>query len=172
VIEGFHIEALSSAHDRKSFSSGVEALDRYLHELATQDIKRRVSNCFVALDDAGAISGYYTLAAASLPLTELPSDLKKRLPHYALLPAGLVGRLAVDRRLRGRRLGSALVMDAVVRAARAESAIFALVVDAKDDTAVSFYRHLKFQRFISKPLSLFLPIATGLEALRSKDPSA
>ncbi len=135
MTEGFRIEALSSAHDRKNFSSGVQPLDRYLHELAIQDVKRRVSNCFVALDDAGAISGYYTLAAASLPLIELPTDVTKRLPRYALLPAALVGRLAVDRQFRGQRLGSALVMAAVVRAARAESAIFALVVDAKDETA-------------------------------------
>lgn len=171
MTDGFHIEALSSAHDRKNFSSGVEPLDRYLHELATQDVKRRVSNCFVALDNAGTIAGYYTLAAASLPLMELPTEVTKRLPRYALLPAALVGRLAIDRRFRGLRLGSALVMDAVVRAARAESAIFALVVDAKDEAAVSFYRHLKFQRLISKPQSLFLPIATGLEALRVEDSS-
>jgi ribosomal protein S18 acetylase RimI-like enzyme len=168
VTQGFSIEALTSAHDRKSFSSGVEPLDRYLHELATQDIKRRVSNCFVACDAAGAIAGYYTFAAASFPLTELSADEAKRLPRYALLPAGLIGRLAVDRRFRGQRLGGALIMDAAARAARAESAIFALVVDAKDEEAVAFYKHHGFRRFASKPASLFLPIATALQALHEK----
>jgi ribosomal protein S18 acetylase RimI-like enzyme len=168
VTQGFSIEALTSAHDRKSFSSGVEPLDRYLHELATQDIKRRVSNCFVALGDAGVIAGYYTFAAASFPLTELSADETKRLPRYAVLPAGLIGRLAVDRRFRGQRLGGALIMDAAARAARAESAIFALVVDAKDDVAVAFYQHHGFRRFASKPASLFLPIATALQALKAK----
>jgi ribosomal protein S18 acetylase RimI-like enzyme len=168
VTQGFSIEALTSAHDRKSFSSGVEPLDRYLHELATQDIKRRVSNCFVALGDAGVIAGYYTFAAASFPLTELSADETKRLPRYALLPAGLIGRLAVDRRFRGQRLGGALIMDAAARAACADSAIFALVVDAKDDVAVAFYQHHGFRRFASKPASLFLPIATALQALNAK----
>jgi ribosomal protein S18 acetylase RimI-like enzyme len=168
VTQGFRIEALSSAHDRKNFSSGVGPLDRYLRDLAAQDVKRRVSNCFVALGDGGAIAGYYTLAAASFPLTDLPKDMTKRLPHYALLPAALVGRLAIDQRFQGHRLGSALVMDAVARAARSESAIFALIVDAKDDAAIAFYQHLKFQRFASKPMSLFLPIATALEALHAK----
>jgi GNAT superfamily N-acetyltransferase len=168
VTEGFRIEALNASHDRKSFGSGVVLLDRYLHELAAQDVKRRISNCFVALDSAGAIAGYYTFAATSLPLSQLSADITKRLPRYALLPAGLIGRLAVDRRFRGRRLGGALVIDAVARAARAESAIFALIVDAKDKEAEAFYQHLGFQRFTSRPASLFLPVATALQALQTK----
>lgn len=168
MTQGFRIEALTPAHARKSFASGSEPLDRYLHDLATQDVKRRVSNCFVALDDAGVIAGYYTFAAASFPLTELSGEERKRLPRYALLPAGLIGRLAVDQRFRGQRLGGALVMDAAVRAARAEPAIFALAVDAKDEKAVAFYQHHGFRRFASKPASLFLPIATALQALNTK----
>jgi len=92
----------------------------------------------------------------------------RRLPRYAVLPTGLIGRLAVDQAFQGRRLGSALIMDAAVRAAHAETAIFALVVDAKDEAAVSFYQHHGFRRFTSKPASLFLPVATALRALQTK----
>ncbi len=165
MTQNFRIEALTSLHNRKSFSSGVERLDRYLHDLATQDIKRRVSNCFVAFDETGEIAGYYTFAAASFPLSELSADITKRLPHYVLLPAALIGRLAVDRRFPARRIGGALIMDAVARADRAEPAIFALIVDAKDEAACPFYEHHQFRRFASKPMSLFLPVATALRAL-------
>jgi len=168
VSPRFRIEALASTHDRLSFSSGVDTLDRYLRELASQDIKRRVSNCFVALDESGAIAGYYTFAATSLPLTELSAEEAKRLPRYALLPAGLIGRLAIDRRFQRQRLGGALIMDAVARAARADQANFALIVDAKDEAAVAFYEHLQFRRFASRPKSLFLPLATALQALHAK----
>lgn len=168
MTQAFRIEALAPTHDRLGFSSGVAPLDRYLRELATQDIKRRVSNCFVALDDTGAIAGYYTFAAASLPLTELPADETKRLPRYALLPAGLIGRLAVDRRFQRQHLGGALIMDAAARAARGDSAIFALIVDAKDDKAAAFYEHHQFRRFTSRPQSLYLPLATALQALQAK----
>ena len=167
MTAGYRIEALTTFHDRKSFSCGVEPLDVYIRELATQDIKRRVSNCFIASDDVGRTAGYYTFAATSLPLTELSDEEKKRLPRYALLPAGLIGRLAVDHRFQGQRLGGALFMDAVARAARAESAIFALIVEAKDDKAIGFYQHLGFRCFVSKPASLFLPIATALRALQA-----
>jgi ribosomal protein S18 acetylase RimI-like enzyme len=163
-VSPFRVEPLSG-HDRAGFVSGSEPLDRYLKELATQDIKRRVSNCFVAIDEGtGAVAGYYTFAAAGLPLTELPDDLRKRLPRYGLMPAGLIGRLAVDAAYRGRGLGGALIMDAAMRASRAEPAIFALIVDAKDESAARFYEHHQFRRFASRPGSLFLPIATALRA--------
>lgn len=165
MTKGFSIEALSPKHDRKAFSCRVEPLDRYLRELATQDIKRRVSNCFVALDETGRIAGYYTFAASGIPLLELPVELTKRLPRYELAPAALIGRLAVDQRYQGMRLGSALLMDAVVRAARSDPAIYALLVDAKDESAVEFYRRHGFQRFASKPRSLFAPLASALAAL-------
>ena len=158
----FTIESLAASHDRKAFSCGVPPLDRYLHELATQDMRRRVSNCFVALDAAGTIAAYYTFAATSFPLADLPPELTKRLPRYAALPAGLIGRLAVDQRFRRQRLGGALIMDATRRAANADPSIFALVVDAKDEAAAAFYRHVGFQPFASRPMSLFLPIATAL----------
>lgn len=161
----FTLEPLGAAHDRKGFACGVPALDRYLHELATQDVKRRISNCFVACDKARAVAAYYTFAATSIPLTDLPADETKRLPRYGVIPAGLIGRLAVDERFRGQRLGSALIIDAVRRAAGADPAIFALVVDAKDDAAVAFYEHLAFRRFTSRPRSLYLTIATALKAI-------
>jgi len=110
----------------------------------------------VALSATRRIAGYYTFAATSLPLGELSREQAKRLPRYAAFPACLIGRLAVDRQFRGQGLGAALIVDAAVRA---EPAIFALIVDAKDESAAHFYEHLGFHRFISRPQTLFLPIA-------------
>lgn len=166
MTAGFTVEALSPAHQRKGFDSGSPPLDRYLAELAGQDSKRRVSNCFVLSDETGATAGYYTLAAASIPMMDLPDEDTKRLPRYALLPAALIGRLAVDRRFQGRGLGSALIIDAVHRAGRADPAVFTLIVDAKDNEAIAFYRRFGFKRFAARPMTLYLPIATALEALR------
>jgi len=165
VTAEFRIESLNSTRDREGLHCGVEPLDRYLREFATQDVKRRVSNCFVALDDAGAVAGYYTFAAASLPLTELPPELAKKLPRYGVIPAGLIGRLAVDVKIRRRGLAGAMVMDAVVRAARADPAIVALVVEAKDESAEAFYRSLGFLAFSVRRSTFFLPISTALRAL-------
>ncbi len=160
----FIIEALAD-HVRATFTCGSEPLDRYFRERVSQDIRRHIANCFVAVDDAGTIAGYYTLAATGIPITELPPEEAKRLPRYPLLPAALIGRLAVDQRFAGQGLGSALILDAVEKAGRSEPAIFCLVVDAKDEKAVSFYRHLGFRQFASKPISLFIPVVEAARQL-------
>lgn len=164
----FVIGPLALEHDRSAFSCGVDALDRYLQNQASQDVRRHVANCFVASPaDVSIIAGYYTLAAASIPMLELPEAETKRLPRYPVLPAALIGRLAVDRQYRGQSLGAALLFDAIQRAALAEPAVFALLVDAKNEGAVAFYRHFGFTRFASRPMSLFLPVATALKLLQT-----
>ena len=116
----FRLEVLRAEHDRKVFSCGVQPLDRYFQEQATQDIRRRVSACYVAIHEATfAIAGYYTLAASGRP-----PNCRSTLPW--------------------KKLGSALLWDAVLRATRSEIAAFALVVDAKDDVAANFYRYHGF----------------------------
>ncbi len=156
----FRIEALVATHDRSSFSCGVDLLDSYLRERATQDIRRRVSACYVAIEPSSAqIAGYYTLAAGGIVLTDLPDPLVKRLPRYPSVPVARLGRLAIDRRYQGQRLGAALLWDAALRAARSEVTVFALVVDAKDDTAAGFYQHHGFVVFGSAPRQFILPLA-------------
>lgn len=100
-------------------------------------------------------------------MLDLPSETAKRLPRYPVVPAALIGRLAIDRQYRGRGLGAALLIDAIARAARADTAIFAALVDAKDDAAAAFYRHHGFQPFAARPRTLFLPIGTALKLLES-----
>jgi GNAT superfamily N-acetyltransferase len=125
------------------------------------DVRRYIANCFVASPVPGnAIAGYTTLSAASIPMTGLAAEQVRKLPRYPVLPAVLVGRLAVDRRYQGRQLGAALVCDAIARAIRADAAVFALVVDAKNEAAARFYRHHGFQAFSGKAARLFLTAAT------------
>lgn len=141
----YRIELLAN-HDRAHFASGSDALDRYLQTQAGQDMRRRVASCFVAVDRDGQTVGYYTLAATSLLLDQLPDDQAKRLPRYPTIPAVLLGRLAVAQAHQGERLGGAMVADAILRATRSEVMAYALVVDAKDDGATRFYQHLGFIR--------------------------
>jgi GNAT superfamily N-acetyltransferase len=165
VTGSFLIEPLGPGHDRAGFTSGVAPLDRYLREQATQDVRRRAAACYVALEAPGArIAGYYTLAAGGIPLTDLPESLTKRLPRYPSVPVARLGRLAVDQAYRGRKLGSALLWDAGMRALRSEVAVFALVVDAKDEQAEAFSRHHGFVPFGSRPMQLVLPLATFAKA--------
>ena len=155
----FIVEPLGPSHDRTAFTCGVDALDRYFREQAGQDVRRRATACFVAREIAtNRIAGFYTLAAGGILLAKLPARLAKRLPRYPAVPVARLGRLAVARAWQGRKLGGALLWDAVERARRSEVAVYALVVDAKDEQAESFYLRHGFVRFGETPGSLILPL--------------
>jgi hypothetical protein len=114
-VTSFVTEALTREHDRTAFRCGVEALDRYLREFALQDMRRRVSGCFIALDEWRRIIGFYTLATTSVAIDALPPELTRRLPPYPLVPGGDHGpscRRRIDR----------MRLDA-----------FAMIVDGEDD---------------------------------------
>jgi len=155
----FKLAPLSASHDYAAFSCGSLPLDRYIKEQATQDIRRRIASCFVAADAHNRVTGYYTLASASVPLADFPPTVIKKLPRYPSIPAVRIGRLAVDQAFKGLGLGKALLGNATYRAANSEIASFALIVDAKDESAVAFYRHHDFIAFPGTPSILFLPLA-------------
>ena len=142
------IEPLSERHDRDGFSSGVETLDRYLHQQAGQDLRRGIASIFVAVEAERpeSILGYFTLSATAIAPIDLPPKLARRLPRQPV-PAALIGRLAVDRDVARRGLGSILVIHAIKNAmAAAENvAIWALAVDPIDETARQFYSALGFR---------------------------
>lgn len=165
----FHIETLGSQHDRKGFSCGTEALDRYLREGVTQDVRRRITACYVAIESTTSrLVGYYTLSATGIPVAEMPEHLMRHLPRYSSIPVARLGRLAVDSHYQGRRIGGAMLWDAVRRAARSEVAVYAMVVDAKDEQAEAFYRHHGFVAVgigtsATDTRHLILPITTALK---------
>jgi ribosomal protein S18 acetylase RimI-like enzyme len=156
------IEPLGSQHDRADFSCGEPALDGYLQRQASQDIRRRVAQVFVALGDApGKITGYYSLSATTFDKDELPTAHAKRLPHYPV-PAAVLGRLAIDRTRQGQGLGELLLLDAIRRVIWASTtlAVHAVIVDSKNERAQAFYERYGFRPFITEPRRLFLPLET------------
>jgi ribosomal protein S18 acetylase RimI-like enzyme len=171
VTVPFLVEPLAAGHDRSRFECGEQVLDRYFQTQVTQDIRRHITNCFVAVEAAtGTVAGFYTLSAASIPVDDLPPEVSRRLPRYPILAAVRIGRLAIDRAFQGRKIGAALLADAAARAVDAAPASFTLLVDAKNDAAVAFYEHHGFLRLVSQPQSLFLPLATADKARKVRQP--
>jgi ribosomal protein S18 acetylase RimI-like enzyme len=153
-------------HDRSGFSCGVEPLNTYFQKQANQDMKRQVAACFVALEKAtGLIAGYYTLSACHVYLDALDEDWRRKLPRYPTVPAVRLGRLAIDSRFQGQKLGSALLANAVARTFRSEIATNMMVVDAKNEDAAAFYQHHGFRPDPKQPLCLYAPLARILVSL-------
>lgn len=138
-------EILSNSHKKLKldFSCGKELLDTYLRTQASQDVRRKLSACFVSLDpDSGLIQGYYTLSSYSIPLDLVPDTFKNQLPNsYLSIPTTLLGRLAVDKRFKGAGVGKMLLIDALKKCYEISKSIgsFAVVVDPLDEDAEKFY---------------------------------
>lgn len=117
---------------------------------------------FIASPDGQAIAGYYTLSQFAVRLDAVPPAIAQRLPKYPMVPATLLGRLAVAKESRGQRLGEFLLMDALHRslALSEEIASVGVVVDAVDESAAAFYRKYGFFELLAGECRLFLPMGT------------
>jgi ribosomal protein S18 acetylase RimI-like enzyme len=157
-IRPFKVEVLRADHQHNEFECGDVDLDRYFKTQVTQDVRRHVAHCFVAVNSLGQVAGYYTLAAASVLLSDLPQSLAKKLPRYPTVPVAKMGRLAVSQSAQHLGLGSALLADALTRVFQADVAAYAMVVDAKHQEATLFYEKHGFKQFSSQPMCLWLPM--------------
>ena len=149
-------------HDRSTFSCGVPALDAYLQRQATQDVEKHAAVVYVGVIEPPAIAGYYTLSQFSIDLVHLPETLAKRLPRYPVVPATLLGRLAISRSRQGQRIGEILLFDALHRSLRqsAHLASTGVIVDSKSESATAFYRQYGFVPILNAANRLFLPMQT------------
>ena len=111
--------------------------------------------------EALAVRGYYTLSAISVDIGDWPEDVANKLPRYPVVPATLMGRLAIQQRLQGQGAGDYLLMNALYRSLQAsrQVAALAVIVDAKGEPAVAFYRRYEFTLFEDHPARLFLPMS-------------
>src|ERR1035437_2402626 len=155
------IELLDKKHHRKDFDCGKELLNDYLKTQAGQDVKRKLSVCFVLADSVTkVIQGYYTLSTSSIPLSSFSEQIQKKLPKsYQSIPTTLLGRLAIDKKYQGNGIGKILLIDALKRSYGISNEIgsFGIIVDPIDDNAKGFYQKYDF---IELPDSKKMFIAT------------
>ncbi len=142
------IEVLDKKHNKNEFDCGKELLNNYLKNQAGQDIKRKLSACFVLSEsDTNLIQGYYTLSNNSIPLSDFSEKSQKKLPKsYTSIPTTLLGRLAIDIKSQGKGIGKILLIDALKRSYEIAKEIgsFAVVVDPIDEEAEKFYQKYGF----------------------------
>lgn len=157
-------EPLKAHHDLSQFECGKPTLDQWLrsHAMANEGTSSRT---FVVCDDGATVVGYYTLATGSVARTEVPRRIRHNLPNP--VPIMVLGRLAIDRRCQGLKLGSALLREAMLRTLRVseQAGVRALIVHAIDDEAVAFYTRYGFQIFPPETRTLLLPVETIAAAL-------
>ena len=157
-------EALRRDHDLRAFDCGKPELDLWLRASSLEAAAKNTCKTFVWHDD-GAVIAYYGLAAHVIERENLSRSQGHGSPQQ--IPAVLIARLALDKTLHGRGLGSVLLADCLVRiAATAENVgMRFVVVDAIDDQAAAYYRAHGFSdtptphRLVRKMSSVLADIA-------------
>ncbi|MEZ4361920.1 MAG: GNAT family N-acetyltransferase [Kofleriaceae bacterium] len=142
------VRQLSEADDRTTFRSGHEDLDRFFQRYAGQNqFRLHIGTTYVALDDAGTIVGFVTVASCSIEVKDLSKKLAKKLPMYPI-PALRLARMAVAQGQQGRGVGATLMKAVFLLArdqARKTGCAF-VVVDAKNG-AESYYERWGFEAY-------------------------
>lgn len=151
-------------HRVDRFSCGEEKLDRWLRAYAGQNQQRDAARTFVTTEPDGEVAGYYTLVAAQVEHRQATRNVSHGLSPHFPVPVALIARLAVATSRQGAGLGRSLLLDALRRVLRAseELAVRAVIVDAIDDRAASFYRHFGFEPSALAPDTLMV----ALDAVR------
>ena len=158
-------EPLNTSHNKAKFNCGQKLLDTYIHQQAKQDVKRHLVACFVFADERNEVKGYFTLSSASIDQELIPENIKNKLPNsYTNIPVTLLGRLAVDKSIKGKGVGEKLLLDAIKRCLDASSTIgsLAVVVDPIDENAKKFYLKYGFI-YLPDTAKMFLAMKTIAE---------
>ncbi len=154
---------LTTSCSKKNFNCGKELPDHYIHTQAKQDVRRKLSACFILVDEGNTVKGYYTLSSTAISKELLPENIKRKLPpSYNDLPATLLGCLAIDNLYKGQGLGESLLLDALKRSY--DTSInsigsMAVIVDPIDEEAITFYKKYDFL-LLPDSGKMFLPMET------------
>ena len=166
----WHEEAIARTHNRKKFDCGSAELNEYLQKYARQNHQSGGAKTFVAVPESGStqVLGYYSISPAEVTFENVPPELTRKLGRYPV-PVFRLARLAVDMPLQGQGLGGELLLSAGKRAV--DVAVLAggvaLVIDAKDSQAASWYQRFGAVELLDDPLRLFLPLETVSRALEA-----
>lgn len=150
------IQKLKREHLLDSFDCGKEELNRFLKRQAWNSQQGHSAQTYVCAKDLSVL-GYYSLSAGSVTHDKATERVKKGLARHPV-PVILLARLAVDVSPQRKGIGSALLKDALLRAASAADTIGAraVLVHAKDEQAKGFYEHFNFEPSQSDPYHLSL----------------
>src|SRR5574340_952491 len=138
-------QPLTATHLLNDFECGEHALDDWLKRRAMHNQLSGASRTFVVVDEENRVRGFYAMAAGAVSHQLATSAVRRNMPDP--VPIMVLGRLAVDRRAQGIKLGAALLQDAVNRAVAVSqnAGVRALLVHAIHDRARGFYEHYGFQ---------------------------
>ena len=150
------VRKLAATDQADAFDCGQAALNQFLQRYALVNQKANSAQTYVFCQ-GDVVVGFYSLAVGSVDPEAAPSRVMKGLAHHPV-PVMILARLAVDKEHQRKRLGQALLKDALLRTAQAAdiAGIRCLLSHAKDDAARQWYESWEFDPSPTDPYHLFL----------------
>lgn len=162
-MTAFKIQFLDKKHSKNDFACGIPELDRFLKEQASQHMKKRITTTYVLTEDSDlVIKGYYSLSSYSVNINNLPKSITKQFPKYPMVPATMLGRLAVATECQGFGIGEYLLVSALKTSYEISQhqGSLCVCVDAINQSAVNFYKKYGFIEFEDNNKKLFISMKT------------
>jgi len=141
-------QPLGQEHSLEDFDCGKDELSAWLKQFASHAQAMKTARTFAWTREHDTnVLAYYSIAGHAIERAQVPPKIGRDSPEQ--VPAVILARLALDRRLQGQGLGSRLLVDVLDRMVRAsKEVVFRLVVvDAVDEEAAHLYEKYGFRRF-------------------------
>lgn len=150
-------EPFSDKHQVKGFDCGNETLNEWLINRALKNQMTGASRTFVICSENYVI-GYYAIASGSIERLSAPKSIARNTPDP--IPVIVLGRLAIDHQFQTKRLGSALLKNALLRTLTISKniGVRAILVHAISEDARKFYQNYGFKESPINPMTLMLSI--------------
>jgi GNAT superfamily N-acetyltransferase len=157
-------EKLRAEHDLSDFECEEPALDEWLRRRALQNEESGASRTYVVCSGRQVV-GYYALAVGAVAHLEAPGRVRRNMPDP--VPVMIIGRLAVHKDFQGKKIGPALLRDAVLRTLQAAeiAGVRAILVHAISDRARQFYERWGFIPSPMDPMTLMITVSEAAKAL-------
>ncbi len=164
------LDRIRADDGRGGFRSSSAALDLFFSKHAFDNDTRGIGRTYVLRGDPGdksspMVLGFFTVSMATATSDDLSQVEVHKLPRYPM-PVALIGRLATDERVRGKRHGERLLIEALRLILSAADSIgcLGIIVDAKDERAAGFYEKYGFTVLAGQaafPRRMYMPIETA-----------
>jgi len=119
------------------------------------------SRTFLVVDNINRVLGYYALSSGAVSHNLSTGGVRRNMPDP--VPVLVLGRLAVDTKMQGARLGAALLQDALLRTSSVaqQIGVRAMLVHALNANACAFYQHYGFQPSPVDAMTLMLKLGSA-----------
>lgn len=188
MVNSLQLGHISEKHNLQSFDCGhIPEMNDWLKNSALNSHNNRMSRVFVLSDGGADPLGFFTLSGFCLEVNHLSRNDGKRYTSVTV-PAHYLGRIAVDKSLRGKAYGKFLMAAAFKKYAQILELTTSnfLFLHANDEFLVQYYAQYGFKRspimveegapipmyIKSAAILKFIANSTGSVVTNASDPQA